>query len=301
MRAFIFAENRNSLTELCAGAAKLWESIEAVAVGRPDDIIGYADTIWTIREESGAQLEDYTESLIALVEREKPDVVVTDTSRRCALISARVAAALGTSVISEPFAIEKDFRTERLVYGGAAVLSEKPRGDIAVIKTNASAFGDAEKPELDSAVREAEFVEPAWRIKVLERVEKPETSVRLDKAKRVIAVGRGIAEEKDLDAVRELAALIGAEVGCTRPVAEGEGWMPKENYIGVSGVMLNADLYIGMGVSGQIQHTVGANGSKVFIAINKDESAPIFKQADYGIVADLYKILPALISHMKGE
>lgn len=301
MRAFIFAENKNSLTELCAGAAKLWESVEAVVVGRADDIMGCANVIWTIKEDSGAQLETYAESLIALVEREKPDVVVTDTSRRCALISARVAAALGTSVISEPFSIAKDCRTERLVYGGAAVLSEKPLGDIAVIKANASAFGDAERPELDSVVREAEFVEPAWRIKVLERVEKPETSVRLDKAKRVIAVGRGVAEEKDLDTVRELASLIGAEVGCTRPVAEGEGWMPKENYIGVSGVMLNADVYIGIGVSGQIQHTVGANGSKVFIAINKDENAPIFKQADYGIVADLYKVLPALIGYMKGE
>lgn len=301
MRAFVFAENINSLKELCAGAANLWDSVEAIVVGNPEEMKAHASVIWTIKEEPDAQLETYTESIIALVEKEKPDVVLTDTSKRCALMSARIAAAVKTSVISEPFAISADCTTERLVYGGAAVLNEKPLGEIAVIKTNASAFGEPVCKEFCAEVKEAEFIEPMWRIKLIERTEKPEASVRLDKAKRVVAVGRGIAEEKDLETVREFASLIGAEVGCTRPVAEGEGWMPKENYIGVSGVMLNADLYIGIGISGQIQHTVGANNSGVFIAINKDESAPIFKQADYGIVADLYKVLPALIRHVKGE
>lgn len=301
MRVLIFAENNNSLIELCAGAANLWDGVEAVVVGSADNVNGFANVIWSIPEQPDAQLEAYTESLIELAKSEKPDVFLTDASKRCALISARLAAALETSVISEPSSIAKDCTTARLVYGGAAVNTEKPLGETAVIKCSASVFGEAQALSLDSVVKEAAFVAPAYEIKLLERIEKPSSSVRLDKAKRVLAIGRGLAEEKDLEMVRELASALGAEVGCTRPVAEGEGWLPKENYIGVSGVMLNADIYMGCGISGQIQHTVGVNNSRLVIAVNKDENAPIFKQADYGIVADMYKVLPAMIERMKGE
>jgi electron transfer flavoprotein alpha subunit len=94
--------------------------------------------------------------------------------------------------------------------------------------------------------------------------------------------------------IEELAAVMGAEVGCTRPIAEEEKWLPREVYIGVSGVILAPEVYLGIGLSGQVQHTVGINRAKLIFAINKDKNAPIFKQADYGIVADLYKIVPAL-------
>lgn len=87
---------------------------------------------------------------------------------------------------------------------------------------------------------------------------------------------------------------MGAELACSRPIAEGEHWMERERYIGVSGVMVKADVYLAAGISGQIQHMVGARDSRVIIAVNKDKNAPIFRFADYGIVGDLYKVLPAL-------
>ncbi|HAL6189404.1 TPA: hypothetical protein H6T47_000258 [Escherichia coli] len=88
------------------------------------------------------------------------------------------------------------------------------------------------------------------------------------------------------------------EVGCSRPIAEGENWMERERYIGVSGVLLKSDLYLTLGISGQIQHMVGGNGAKVIVAINKDKNAPIFNYADYGLVGDIYKVVPALISQL---
>ena len=97
---------------------------------------------------------------------------------------------------------------------------------------------------------------------------------------------------------RELAAVLNAEVGCSRPIAEGENWMERERYIGVSGVLLKSDLYLTLGISGQIQHMVGGNGAKVIVAINKDKNAPIFNYADYGLVGDIYKVVPALISQL---
>ena len=120
----------------------------------------------------------------------------------------------------------------------------------------------------------------------------------LSKAKRVVGVGRGLAAQDDLKMVHELAAVLNAEVGCSRPIAEGENWMERERYIGVSGVLLKSDLYLTLGISGQIQHMVGGNGAKVIVAINKDKNAPNFNYADYGLVGDIYKVVPALISQL---
>lgn len=104
-----------------------------------------------------------------------------------------------------------------------------------------------------------------------ERRAKSLSSVDLSKAKRVVGVGRGTVAESDLQMVRNLAAVLGAEVGCSRPIAEGENWMERERYIGVSGVLLKSDLYLTLGISGQIQHMVGGNGAKIIVAINKDK------------------------------
>lgn len=96
----------------------------------------------------------------------------------------------------------------------------------------------------------------------------------------------------------QLAAAIGAEVGCTRPIAEEEKWMDKARYIGVSGVMAKPELYIGIGISGQVQHMVGVSSARTIIAINSDKNAMIFNQCDYGIVGDLKTVLPALTAKL---
>ena len=99
--------------------------------------------------------------------------------------------------------------------------------------------------------------------------------------------------------INELAQALNAEVACTRPLAEGLDWLPRERYIGISGANIRPDLYLGVGVSGQVQHMIGMRDSRVVVAINKDKEAPIFAQADYGIVGDLYEIVPALIKAIK--
>ncbi|AHA65231.1 putative electron transfer flavoprotein subunit ydiR [Shigella dysenteriae 1617] len=142
------------------------------------------------------------------------------------------------------------------------------------------------------------YVAPRHEILCRERRAKAASSVDLSKAKRVVGVGRGLAAQDDLKMVHELAAVLNAEVGCSRPIAEGENWMERERYIGVSGVLLKSDLYLTLGISGQIQHMVGGNGAKVIVAINKDKNAPIFNYADYGLVGDIYKVVPALISQL---
>ena len=106
--------------------------------------------------------------------------------------------------------------------------------------------------------------------------------------------GRGFAEEADLQLMRDVAAKLGGECGCSRPLAEGVDWMPREAYIGVSGMMLAPKMYLGIGISGQMQHMVGVNHAGTMFAVNKDKNAPIFKQCDYGLVGDLKDVLPKL-------
>ena len=104
-----------------------------------------------------------------------------------------------------------------------------------------------------------------------ERKPRPAAAVNLPAARRVVCAGRGLARQEDLGLVNELAKVLGAEVACTRPLAEGLDWLPRERYIGISGATIKPDLYLGVGVSGQAQHVIGMSDSRVVVAINKDQ------------------------------
>jgi len=137
------------------------------------------------------------------------------------------------------------------------------------------------------------------RIIVLETAPAARTEVDLDAAPVVVGVGLGFNSGEDLKLAKELADALQGAIACTRPVAEDKGWLPVENYIGISGVKIKADLYIAVGISGQVQHLVGIREAKRIVAINKSKDAPIFKAADYGIVGDLYEVLPLLTEAIK--
>jgi electron transfer flavoprotein alpha subunit len=118
-------------------------------------------------------------------------------------------------------------------------------------------------------------------------------AVDLTQAERIVAVGRGIKEPANLEMAKKLAALLGAELAASRPICD-EGWLPMERQIGSSGQTVAPKLYLALGISGAIQHVVGMKGARTIVAVNKDANAPIFEVADYGIVGDLFEIVPAL-------
>lgn len=123
-------------------------------------------------------------------------------------------------------------------------------------------------------------------------------AVDLSQAPAIVAVGRGIKEPKNLDMIRELAGLLGAEVAASRPICDS-GWLPMDRQIGSSGQTVAPRLYVAVGISGAIQHLVGMKGSRTIVAINKDPEAPIFEVADYGIVGNLFDVVPAMIEELK--
>ena len=123
-------------------------------------------------------------------------------------------------------------------------------------------------------------------------------AVDLGQAERIVAVGRGIKSQEHLPLVQKLATAMGAEVAASRPICDN-GWLPMERQVGSSGQTVAPKLYVALGISGAIQHLVGMKGSRTIVAINKDRDAPIFEVADYGIIGDLFEIVPALISELE--
>jgi len=123
--------------------------------------------------------------------------------------------------------------------------------------------------------------------------------VDLNAAHRVIGVGRGLAAKEDLALIEELAHALEAEIACSRPVAEGLNWMGKDRYIGSSGAHITPQLYLAIGISGQLQHMVGVTGAETIVGINADPNAAIFSQTDYGLVGDLYQLVPAITAALR--
>jgi len=186
-----------------------------------------------------------------------------------------------------------------MLFGGLAVQTLLPvtRPQMATIPPRT--FDPAAPQEgREGTIRELPAAPPS-PVTVVSRTAKVRESVDITEAKIVVCVGRGVEKKEDVELVRELARVLGGEVGCSRPVAEELHWLPEEVYLGISGKKVKPDLYVGVGISGQIQHVTGIRDSKVIFAINKDENAPIFEAADYGIVGDLYKVVPKLIQELK--
>src|SRR5207302_1361458 len=136
------------------------------------------------------------------------------------------------------------------------------------------------------------------RTRPLDRFRESARAVDLSAAELIVAVGRGIKEAGNIPLVQELADAIGAELAASRPICD-EGWLPMERQVGSSGQTVGPKMYMAVGISGAIQHLVGMKGSRVIVAINKDPNAPIFEVADYGIVGDLFQVVPELIEAIK--
>ncbi len=136
------------------------------------------------------------------------------------------------------------------------------------------------------------------RTEVLDTFQEVENKVDLSRAEVIVAVGRGIGKQENLGIVEELAAALGGQLAASRPVCDNE-WLPMDRQIGSSGQTVAPRLYLAVGISGAIQHLVGMKNSGTIVAINKDANAPIFSVADYGIVGDLFEIVPALTAKVK--
>ncbi len=301
---FVVSDNFDVLAELCAGAKTLANHVTAIVFSDEGEAKAAshcgADSILFCPISDTAVPEDFATAIADEIKKEPSALAIIYNSIRGRCLAGKIGVLLDTAVLSSVNAIEADddkliFR--RMVYGGTAQRSEYFTTPYGVVTIGNGIF------EANTSLPETTEISkisgnPEAGIKRISCNEKTEGTVNLVASKRIVDVGRGLAAEEDLEMCRKLAGVLGAEVGCSRPVAENNKWMPKSSYMGITGVQVKPELLIAMGVSGQIQHIGGINKSKVIVAINKDKSAPIFKNADFGLVGDMYKIVPALIEKL---
>ena len=264
--------------------------------GRIGEIRG-ADEILLCKELDSGDQEGLVELISGL--GSEYDVVLLAGDRRGRELVGQVAHRLGASSavdVSSLSAEDGKLVIERMTFGGKAVAVEELNLP-AVISVQKGKFKPLEEGE--PSVREISAPSIDRRIEVLERKEKPKVGVPLDKAEIVVAVGRGFKKKEDLKLAYELADVLGGVVGATRPLAADLKWMEEEVWIGISGVRIAPKLLIVVGASGQQQFAAGIMDSKVVVAVNTDPKAPIFEQADYGVVMDLYEFLPVLTKKLR--
>ena len=291
MKAFVSAEAAEAQKELCAGARTLADEVVLVTIGDAPQT-GVADKAYHIALPEGELYENATDTVIALFDEVAPDMVLIETTPRLKIVGGLLAAHADTSVINDVAAFDGE-AAESLYFGGLATMKRRPAGSVRIYSTNGAMFGEAEASGTD-VVEERAFVPAAKALKLRGKREVVQEGADIGRAPIVVGAGRGFGKEEDLDLARSLASAVHGEIACSRPIAENEKWLPKSLYIGVSGRVISPKVYFAVGISGQMQHMVGVTGADTIVAINKDANAPVFKQADYGLVADLQEVLPVL-------
>lgn len=301
---FVVSENFDILPELCSGAKALANQVTAVvfceeAAASAAASCGADAILYCPVAEDGAP-EDYAVAIADEVKKIPNAIVMVNNSIRGRCLAGKIGVLLDTAVLASVNELTEDAGSlicRRMVYGGTAQRKDTFTTPYGVVTVGSGVFeADASLPAASQIAQISG--KPESKIKRVSHNEKKEGTVNLVAAKRIVDVGRGLAAEEDLEMCRQLAKVLDAEVGCSRPVAENNKWMPKANYMGITGVQVKPELIVVLGVSGQVQHIGGINKSKIIVAINKDKAAPIFKNADFGLVGDMYKIVPALIEKL---
>lgn len=241
----------------------------------------------------------YTKAIAQVVEKAGATVVVfsnnTDGKAVAPRLSARLKAGLVAGATSLPEA-GSDFIVKKSVFSGKAFANIKVTTPVKIVMLNPNSF-PIEEGEGTAEVVPTEILADAPKVKVTS-VNRQTTEVPLAEAERVVSGGRGLKGPENWGLLEDLAKAMDAALACSRPVADAH-WRPHNEHVGQTGGAIAPNLYIAVGISGAIQHLAGVNRSKTIVVINKDPEAPFFKAADYGIVGDLFEIVPKLTEAVK--
>ncbi|EME19104.1 electron transfer flavoprotein subunit alpha/FixB family protein [Rhodococcus triatomae] len=263
-----------------AGAAKVYAA-------ESDDIDGYLVT-------------PKVDVLAALVESVSPAAVLTAASTEGKEVSGRLAARIGSGLLVDVIDVKADSAVHS-IFGGAFTVEAKANGEVPVISVRPGAVeaqpqaGAAERVAVEVPAQEENAVKVTSRQPIVggDRPELTEASV-------VVSGGRGVGSADKFSVVEELADALGAAVGASRAAVDS-GYYPGQFQVGQTGKTVSPQLYIALGISGAIQHRAGMQTSKTIVAVNKDEEAPIFEIADYGVVGDLFNVAPQLTEAVKAH
>jgi len=309
------AWNRMSWETLAAGqqlAAQSGETVSAAVVGQGIETLAgelaqkKLEKVYAVSHDLLASYtaDGYTAAVEQLIRQTNPSLVLFPHTYQVRDFAPKLATRFGQVLISDAIG----FRVEsgapvfvRQLFQGKLNADVKPGGPAPHFASIQAGAFRADQLEEGSAPVESfapSLNAAAIRAKPLEAFRESARAVDLTAADIIVSVGRGIKEKENIPIVEELAKALGAELAASRPICDS-GWLPMERQVGSSGQTVSPKVYMAIGISGAIQHLVGMKGAKTIVAINKDANAPIFEVADYGIVGDLFEIVPALVEEVK--
>jgi electron transfer flavoprotein alpha subunit len=313
----VYSDSKNLTLELLHKAADLAKELKtktiAVSIGTYDEAlakeyIAYgADKVVHVESDlEHYKAEEYTDILKHIINDTKAQVVLIGSDKNGKELASRIAGTLDAGCIIDATNVcMKDGKVtaERVVYSGNAIAVEQFNTTPSVVTVPSKVFDPLPKDDKRKGdIEKTKAVFETSPSTIATVAELQSGGVNVEDAEIIVSCGRGLKNKEDLKLVNELADVLkGKTIGCSRPIAADLKWLPEEHWIGLSGHKVKPKLYIAAGISGQIQHIAGMRDSGIVVAINKDADALIFKSADYGIVGDLYKVLPRLTEAIKAK
>ncbi|MDD5748207.1 MAG: electron transfer flavoprotein subunit alpha/FixB family protein [Actinomycetota bacterium] len=312
---FVLAEHRQGelrevSLELLTLASDLGDKVTAVLLGSGTDefanrCANFADRVLYVDDVmfSNFNASAYQAALSELIKKEKPKTVLIGNTVQGVDLIGSLGVELDVPFTTDAIAIQMEGdkpAVTRQYYGGkinGAVEFKDSEMYLIGVREAAAPAGEGGKSGEIVKVENPVTVEITAR-RFLEYVEAQVGEVDITQSATLVSVGRGIREDKNIPMMEELAGLLGADLSASRAVVDA-GWLPQDRQVGISGKTVKPKLYLAVGISGAFQHVTGMKGSELVVAINKDPDAPIFQYADYGIVDDLFKVVPALIEKLK--
>ncbi|MCH8954464.1 electron transfer flavoprotein subunit alpha/FixB family protein [candidate division KSB1 bacterium] len=307
--------NRSTWEAVVGGqelAKELGKEVAVLLLGKDiknlaDEVAGKGVAVMAADDEKLADYtpDGYSAAIKQVVEKENPAYVLFSHTYMVRDYAPKLAAALGKALISDCIRYKMAGGKPvfvRQVFQGKIDADFTFDGDGPYLVSFQVGAFNADHLETggSGAVQNAEVNMDSVdiRTKVLEIFEGVKQEVDLSKAERIVSVGRGIKKPENMDLIKQLAEALDAEIAASRPVCD-DGWLPLDRQVGSSGQTVAPKLYFAVGISGAIQHIVGMKNSGTIVAINKDPHAPIFDIADYGVVGDLFEVLPEFIKSVK--
>lgn len=303
-----------TLTGAQALAAETGWTLEAAVVGSGVGDIAKevaAKKVAKVYDLESASLEPYTPdgfvaALKPFIEQKQPRLVLMPHTYQVRDFAPKLAAALNRSLISDSVGYKYEggkLLFTRQMFQGKFAADVAFVGDAPYLATFQNGAFRGDQVEQGGAVAPVESVKVevaanAVRNKPEAPFKEAKQAVDLTQAEVIVAVGRGIKEQKNIDIAKSLAEVLGGEIAASRPICDA-GWLPMDRQVGSSGQTVAPKLYLALGISGAIQHVVGMKGARSIIAINKDSEAPIFEIADVAVVGNLFDIIPPLIEEIK--
>ena len=253
--------------------------------------------------------ENYANTIVHLVKKYKPEIILAGATTTGRSLVSRIAVKIRTGLTADCTGLDIDKEKKLLVqtrpaFGGnimAQIITPNYRPQMATVRNKVMKElvpDKKRKGKIIEEVLDGDIIDR--RIKFIKFVREEAYKVNLADADIIVSGGRGLGDPKNFSLIRELASTLGAAVGASRAAVDA-GWIPYSHQVGQTGRTVAPKIYIACGISGQIQHLVGMQSSKIIVAINKDPEAPIFKVANYGIVGDLFKVIPLLVEKLKNK